>query len=89
MATGSLITSITGLVLGLPLTVFCWLGVLIPIVGIVLGVVGLNQIKQTHQQGRGLAIAGIVIGGVALVLLALVAIAVMASMVNPPSTSLT
>jgi hypothetical protein len=52
-------------------------------------VVGLNQIKQTHQQGRGLAIAGIVIGGVALVLLALVAIAVMASMVNPPSTSFT
>lgn len=41
------------------------------IVGIILGIVALSQIKQTGQQGRGLAIAGIAVGGafVALFLL--------------------
>jgi uncharacterized membrane protein len=34
------------------------------IVGIVLGVIALNQIKQTNQYGRGLAIAGIAVGAV-------------------------
>ena len=46
----------------------CLIGVPITIVGIVLGVVALNQIKQNNQQGRGLAIAGIAIGSAALVL---------------------
>ena len=41
---------------------------LISIVGIVLGVVALNQIKQTGQQGRGLALAGIIVGVVIIVL---------------------
>ncbi|NHP16432.1 DUF4190 domain-containing protein [Rhodococcus sp. IC4_135] len=36
------------------------------IVGIILGIVALNQIKQTGQEGRGLAIAGIAIGAVFL-----------------------
>jgi uncharacterized membrane protein len=31
-------------------------------VGIVLGVVAISQIKRTHQEGQGLAIAGIVLG---------------------------
>ena len=34
----------------------------IPIVGVILGHIALNQIKQTGQEGRGLAIAGLVIG---------------------------
>jgi hypothetical protein len=62
LAIASLVTSIAGVVLGIPLAVFCYIGLLIPVVGAVLGAAGLNQIKQTHQQGRGLAIAGIVIG---------------------------
>jgi hypothetical protein len=37
-------------------------------VGIVLGVIALNQVKQTGQQGRGMALAGIIIGGVVIVL---------------------
>jgi hypothetical protein len=32
------------------------------IVGIVLGAVALNQIKQTREEGYGLAVAGIVVG---------------------------
>ncbi len=68
MATASLVTSIAGLILGIPLTIFCYVGLLIPIVGVVLGIVALNQIKRTDQPGRGLAIAGISVGGFAIAL---------------------
>jgi hypothetical protein len=37
-----------------------------PILGLVFGFVALNQIKQTGQGGRGMAIAGIVVGGVGI-----------------------
>jgi len=56
MAIGSLVASLVGFL--------CWLG---SIVGIVLGVVALNQIKQTREEGHGLAIAGIAIGALSLV----------------------
>ena len=83
LAIGSLVTSIAGVVLGIPLTLVCWLGVLIPVVGAVLGGVALNQIKRTGQQGRGLAIAGIAIGATAAVLLVIIVIAVMAAFTSP------
>jgi Domain of unknown function (DUF4190) len=35
---------------------------IVPLVGVILGHIALNQIKQTGQEGRGLAIAGLVIG---------------------------
>jgi hypothetical protein len=54
-AIASLVSSIVGLC--------CLLG---GIVGVVLGIVALNQIKQTHQDGHGLAVAGIVIGGIGI-----------------------
>jgi uncharacterized membrane protein len=56
MAIASLIASFVGFV--------CWLG---SIAGIVLGIVAMNQIKQSREQGRGLAIAGIAIGAVSLI----------------------
>lgn len=71
LAIASLTTSIAGIFLGIPLTFFCYLGLLIPLVGVVLGVVALNQIKHTHQQGRGLAIAGIAVGAATFALLVL------------------
>jgi hypothetical protein len=40
-----------------------------PIVGIVLGVIAINQIKQTGQGGRGLALAGIIVGAVLLAII--------------------
>jgi tetrahydromethanopterin S-methyltransferase subunit F len=83
LAIGSLITSIAGVVLGIPLSLFCWLGVLIPVVGAVLGGVALNQIKRTGQQGHGLAVAGIAIGTVAAVLLVIIVIAFMAAFTSP------
>ena len=49
LAIGSLVTSIAGVVFGIPMTLLCYIGALIPIVGIVLGVVALGQIKRTNQ----------------------------------------
>ncbi len=63
LAISSLVTSIAGIILGIPLAFSCGIGLLIPIIGTVLGIVALNQIKQTQQEGRGLAIAGIAVGG--------------------------
>jgi hypothetical protein len=50
------------------------LGILIPIGGIIAGAIALNQIKQTGENGRGLAIAGIVIGAVYIVVVLLIVI---------------
>ena len=36
------------------------------IIGVILGIVALNQIKSRHQKGKEMAIAGIAIGGVCL-----------------------
>jgi len=53
----SLVCSVVG--------VLCGIG---SILGIVLGIIALNQIKQTGQGGRGLALAGIIVGAVLLAL---------------------
>jgi hypothetical protein len=75
MAIGSLVASIVGV----PLFFACFTGAVAAIAGIVLGIVALNQIKQSGDQGRGLAIAGIVIGGVVLALNLLFMILALAS----------
>ncbi len=58
LAIASLVCSVVGLLCG----------IIGPVVGIVLGVIALNQIKQTGQAGRGLALAGIILGAVLLAL---------------------
>jgi Domain of unknown function (DUF4190) len=85
LATASLITSIVGGLLGIPLSFVCFIGILIPIVGAGLGVAALGQIKRTRQQGRGLAIAGIAIGVTAAVLLVILVVVVIAAMHSPSS----
>ncbi|GAC1652543.1 MAG: hypothetical protein NVS4B6_29040 [Mycobacterium sp.] len=57
MAIASLVASCVGLL--------CGIG---SIVGIALGIVSLNQIKQTQERGHGIAVAGIVVGGATLLL---------------------
>jgi hypothetical protein len=83
LAIASLITSVAGGLLGIPLSFVCYIGILIPIIGVVLGVVALSQIKRTNQQGRGLAIAGIAVGATAVVLLVIFVIAVIAALHSP------
>jgi hypothetical protein len=41
-----------------------WLCIIGPILGLIFGFLALNQIQQTGQRGRGLAIAGIIIGAI-------------------------
>ncbi|MDT5230687.1 MAG: hypothetical protein QOI39_1187 [Mycobacterium sp.] len=84
LAVASLVTSIAGVVLGIPLAIFCYVGWLIPVVGAVLGGIALNQIKQRGQQGRGLAIAGIAIGSGTAALLVLVLVIVAAAAFHSP-----
>ena len=56
MAIVSLVSSLVG--------VLCCVG---SIVGIVLGIIALNEIKRTRQDGYGLAVAGIVVGVATLI----------------------
>src|SRR5262249_45815910 len=64
LAIASLVSSFTGFLC-------CFIG---SILAIVLGVVALNQIKQTRQEGYGLAVTGIVIGAGTLVVLMIIAL---------------
>ena len=50
-------------------SLFGWLCLIGPILGLIFGFVALSQIKQTGQRGRGMAIAGIVIGGILIALM--------------------
>jgi hypothetical protein len=63
MAIASLVTSVLGIV------PFC--GGILSIVGIALGTVALSQIKETRQEGYGIAVAGIVVG-VAMLIVGLI-----------------
>jgi hypothetical protein len=49
-------------------SLFGWLCVVGPLFGLIFGFVALNQIKQTGQRGRGMALAGIVIGAILVAL---------------------
>jgi hypothetical protein len=88
LAIASLVTSTAGVFLGIPLALFCYIGLLIPVVGAVLGAVALSQIRQTPQPGRGLAIAGIVIGCITAVglMFVLAMIVLSAAALKSPTT---
>lgn len=60
LAVVSLVSSVAGLA--------PYFGGLLSIVGIVLGTIALNQIRQAPQDGYGLAVAGIVVGVATLII---------------------
>jgi hypothetical protein len=61
MAVASLITSIAGV-----LTLFCYgVGIIAGIVGAILGHVARRRIRESGQDGAGLALSGIIIGWIA------------------------
>ena len=78
---GLAIASLCVGIAGLPLSFFCGVLGLAGIVAVILGVIALNQIKQTGQDGRGLAIGGIVVGGIST-LLAVILIVVFAAAIG-------
>jgi Domain of unknown function (DUF4190) len=49
-------------------SLFGWLCLIGPILGLIFGFVALNQIKQTGQRGHGMALAGIIIGAILIAL---------------------
>ncbi len=85
LAVASLVTSIAGVIFGIPLAIFCYVGWLIPVIGAVLGGIALSQIKQSGQQGRGMAIAGVAIGAATAALLVLVMVIFVAAAHSPMS----
>jgi peptidyl-prolyl cis-trans isomerase B (cyclophilin B) len=52
---------------------------LVGVTGVILGLVALNQIKNTGERGRGFAIAALVIGCVYMVILAYITIGLFSS----------
>lgn len=54
------------------------------VVAIVLGFIGLNQVKKTGERGRGLALAAIIIGFVSLVFIIIWVIAGIALVASNP-----
>lgn len=68
LAIGSLIASIVG--------VFCGIG---SIAGVIMGFIALNQLKNSPQDGKGVAIAGIIIGAAVIVFWVLIMIIGIAS----------
>jgi Domain of unknown function (DUF4190) len=74
MAIASLVCSLLGWA--------CGLG---PILGIVFGVVALNQIKQSGEGGHGLAMAGIIIGAVVIMVGVIATVIFMVLGANQPS----
>lgn len=55
------------------------------IIAIVLGFVGLSQVKKTGERGRGLALAAVIIGFASIVIGIIVVIAVFATMAANPN----
>lgn len=76
MAIASLVSSLLGWI--------CGVG---PILGVVFGIIALNQIKQSNQGGRGLALAGIIIGGIGIAFMVLYVIFVIIGAAGEIATS--
>ena len=74
MAIAALVSSLAGVL------VSC--GVLSPL-GIIFGHIALSQIKRTNEQGRGMAIAGLVIGYLSLAGIIVFVIVLVASSGSP------
>ncbi|BBY05159.1 DUF4190 domain-containing protein [Mycobacterium noviomagense] len=64
LAIASLVTSLVGVV-------FCGIP---SIVGLILGIIAMQQTKRTGQEGHGLAVAGVIVGGTMTALVVLAAI---------------
>jgi hypothetical protein len=64
--------SITALVLGILAIVLPYIGFIIGIIAIIFASLSLKEIKRTQEQGRGMAIAGLVCGIVGTALYAII-----------------
>jgi len=70
------ITSLVLSLIAIPGVFLCFFGLFLGVPAIITGGIAIGQCKRTGQDGRGMAVAGVVIGGVALVLEVVYVIAV-------------
>ncbi|GAA1361939.1 DUF4190 domain-containing protein [Catellatospora chokoriensis] len=81
MAIASMVLGIVGVLL-----CCCYgIGALPGLIGAVLGHISLKQVKQTGQQGRGMAIAGIATGWSAVALTAIMVVLLIIGVLNDPN----
>lgn len=73
--------SIAALVLGILAVITPYLGFLLGIIAIIFASISLKEIKRKNEQGRGLAIAGLVCGIVGTVLYAIIIVVIILAVV--------
>jgi hypothetical protein len=61
----------------------------INVVAIILGFIGLSQIKKTGERGRGLALAAIIIGFASIVFWIIISIVLTTAVMNTPGLTTT
>ena len=66
LPTGQATTSMILGIVGLPLSLFCGIGLLISIPALILGIVALRACNRGTAGGKGMAITGIATGGIAV-----------------------
>ncbi len=71
LAITALVSSLVGIVFG-----WTWVLSIGVVVGVITGHIALSQIRRTGEQGRGMALAGVIIGWVAIGLLVLLLLAI-------------
>lgn len=77
LATVSLVAGIVGLV------GFAWFYGLVSVVAVITGHMALYRIKRSRENGRGMAIAGLVLGYIGIAIILLIVAAVVYVMANP------
>lgn len=63
--------AIAAIILGIVSTltvIFVGLGIILGTIGLILGIIGLKEINRTKQEGRKMAITGIVLSSIGIVL---------------------
>ncbi|MFB9279573.1 DUF4190 domain-containing protein [Cohnella cellulosilytica] len=78
--------SIAALVLGILAIAIPYVGFLIGIIAIIFASLSLKEIKLTHEQGRGMAIAGLVCGIVGTALYAIIILFVLIAFITIAGT---
>lgn len=81
--------SIAALVLGILAVVLPYIGLIIGIIAIVFANIAFKEIKRNGDQGRGLAIAGLVCGIVGTALYAIIILIVIIAIVSVATTTST
>ena len=82
---GKAITSLVFGILSIIFMIISLLGITFAIIGLVFGFIGLNEIKRFKQEGRKMALAGVICSSIGVLLPILLAIIAYIAFMNPTS----